>query len=202
MGKLDDAPDLEVASRAAWRRWLKANHAKSTGVWLVLDKKSAPRIRLAQAEAIEEALCWGWIDSLPRTVDATRWKLWMAPRKPKSVWSAVNKERVARMMAEGKMAAPGLAAIETAKANGAWASIDDAESLVVPADLAAALAAIPAAAGHFARFPQSVKRGILGWLALAKTPGTRAARIREIAEKAGENRRAQFERLTPKARPR
>lgn len=194
MGKLDEAPDVAPASRAEWRRWLKANHATSTGVWLVLDKKSAPRIRLATADAVEEALCWGWIDSLPRTVDATRWKLWLAPRKPKSVWSAVNKERVARMIADGHMAAPGLAAIAVAKANGAWASIDAAESLQVPKDLGAALRAVPKAKANFDAFPQSVKRGILGWISLAKTPATRAARIEKTAQMAGENRRAQFER--------
>lgn len=194
MGKLDEAPDVAPGSRAEWRRWLKANHATSTGVWLVLDKTAAPRIRLTTADAVEEALCWGWIDSLPRTVDATRWKLWLAPRKPKSVWSAVNKERVARMIAEGHMAAPGLAAIAVAKANGAWASIDAAESLQVPTDLGAALRAVPKAEANFDAFPPSVKRGILGWISLAKTPATRAARIEKTAQMAGENRRAQFER--------
>jgi uncharacterized protein YdeI (YjbR/CyaY-like superfamily) len=198
VGKLDDAPDLAPASRAAWRRWLSAHHATSTGVWLVLDKTSAPRVRLAQAEAIEEALCGGWIDSLPRTVDATRWKLWFAPRKPKSVWSAVNKARVARMIASGQMAAPGLAAIATAKANGAWASIDAAEALEIPADLAAALRALPKAQAYFAAFPPSVKRGILGWIALARTPATRAARVATTAEQAAVNRRAQFERVARK----
>jgi uncharacterized protein YdeI (YjbR/CyaY-like superfamily) len=196
MGKLDDAPDVEPTSRADWRRWLKANHATSTGVWLVLDKKSAARIRLSTAEAVEEALCWGWIDSLPRTVDATRWKLWLAKRKPKSVWSAVNKERVARMIAEGRMATPGLEAIAVAKANGAWASIDAAEALTVPEDLATALAAVPKATAFFDAFPQSVKRGILGWIALAKTPRTRAARVEKTARLAGENRRAQYDRGT------
>lgn len=195
MGKLDTAPDLEPASRAAWRRWLSRHHATSTGVWLVLDKTSAPRVRLAQAAAVEEALCWGWIDSLPRTVDDTRWKLWLAPRKPKSVWSAINKERVARLIAAGRMAAPGLAAIATAKANGAWASIDAAEALEIPKDLAAALRARPKARAFFDAFPPSVKRGILGWIALAKTPATRAARIEATADKAAENRRAQFDRV-------
>lgn len=195
MGKLDTAPDLEVASRAAWRRWLKTHHATSTGVWLVLDKKSAPKVRLSSAEAVEEALCWGWIDSLPRTLDETRWKLWLSPRKPKSVWSAINKARVARMIASGQMAAPGLAAIDVAKANGAWASIDEAEALMVPKDLAAALRKTPKARATFDAFPKSVKRGILGWLALARTPATRAARVAEVAAKAAVGRRAQFERV-------
>jgi uncharacterized protein YdeI (YjbR/CyaY-like superfamily) len=195
MGNLDDAPDLELPSRAAWRRWLRQNHSTSTGVWLVLDKKSAPKIRLAQSDAVEEALCWGWIDSLPRTVDATRCKLWLAPRKPKSVWSASKKERVARMIAEGRMAGPGQAAIDMAKANGSWTSIDAAEALRVPEDLAAALAARPNARAHCDAFPQSVKRGMLGWLSLAKAPATHAARIAEIATKAADNRRAQFERV-------
>jgi uncharacterized protein YdeI (YjbR/CyaY-like superfamily) len=194
MGKLDDAPDVAPASRAAWRKWLAAHHATSTGVWLVLDKKTAPRIRLSTADAVEEALCWGWIDSLPRTVDATRWKLWLAPRKPNSVWSAINKARVARMTAEGRMAPSGLAAVATAKANGAWVSIDAAEALKVPPDLAKALRAVPNARGYFDAFPQSVKRGILGWISLAKTPATRAARVAKTAAMAGKNRRAQFER--------
>jgi uncharacterized protein YdeI (YjbR/CyaY-like superfamily) len=194
VGKLDDAPDVEPGSLAAWRRWLRANHDTSDGVWLVLDKTTAPRIRLTVSDAVDEALCWGWIDSLPRKVDDSRWKLWLAPRKPKSVWSKVNKTKLERLLAEGRVQPPGLAAIDRAKANGSWSSIDQAESLEIPEDLARALAAVPGARGHFDAFPPSVRRGILGWISGAKTSTTRNARVQKTATMAGENRRAQFER--------
>src|SRR3982751_5162986 len=124
-----------VADRTAWRRWLAANHASSPGIWLVFDKKSSRPDRLAYVDAVEEALCYGWIDSTARKLDETRYVQLMAPRKPKSTWARTNKARVTRLMAQGLMAEAGLASIERAKANGSWESLDSAEALLVPEDL-------------------------------------------------------------------
>ena len=113
-----------VADRPAWRLWLATHHATSPGIWLVFDKKSSRPDRLAYVDAVEEALCYGWIDSTVRTLDDTRYVQLMTPRKPKSTWARTNKERVERLIAQGLMAEAGLASIERAKANGSWESLD------------------------------------------------------------------------------
>src|SRR5512144_1140437 len=154
---LESLEQVYVADRAAWRRWLAKHHARSAGIWLVFDKKSSRHDRLAYADAVEEALCFGWIDSTVRTLDDARYVQLMAPRKPKSTWSRTNKERVERLIALGLMAAPGHASIERAKANGSWASLDAVEALVVPEDLASALSTHPGAAANFAAFSPSAR---------------------------------------------
>jgi uncharacterized protein YdeI (YjbR/CyaY-like superfamily) len=177
-------------SRAAWRAWLEANHTRTEGVWLVTYKKATGQPRVEYDEAVEEALCFGWVDSKPNKLDDERSLLWFAPRQGGTGWSKPNKERVARMLAAGKMAPAGLAKVEAAQADGTWTLLDDVETLTVPPDLAAALAAQPPAAENFEAFPRSVKRGILEWILQAKRPATRAARITETAALAAENKRA------------
>jgi uncharacterized protein YdeI (YjbR/CyaY-like superfamily) len=179
-----------VADRAAWRRWLAEHHATSPGIWLVFDKKSSRSDRLAYGDAVEEALCYGWIDSTVRTLDDARYVQLMAPRKPKSTWSRSNKVRVERLIAQGLMAAPGLASIERAMANGAWASLDEVEALVVPADLTRALRALPAAAKNFAAFSPSARKGYLHWISQAKRPETRAHRVAHVAQFAASNQKS------------
>lgn len=189
---MTQAPENAVhpLSRAEWRAWLEQNHGRAQGVWLITYKKATGRPRVEYDEAVEEALCFGWIDSKPNRLDDERSMLWFAPRKPGTGWSRPNKERVERMLAAGLMAEAGRAKIEAAKADGSWAALDAIEALEVPPDLATALAAYPSAAGHFEAFPRSVKRGILEWISTAKTPETRAKRIAETAQLAEENRRA------------
>jgi len=187
----DDRERVEVNSRAEWRRWLAAHHAQTNGVWLVTYKKTAdPKRYLSYDDIVEEAICFGWVDSLPRTVDAKRSMRLVAPRRPKSAWSAVNKARVEKLARAGKMAPSGLAAIERAKADGSWSKLDAVETLVVPPDLARALARHGRASEHFASFPKSSKRIILEWIASAKTEATRRKRVEETTRKAAENRRA------------
>ena len=181
-----------VADRDAWRRWLAAHHATSPGIWLVFDKKSSRPDRLAYAHAVEEALCYGWIDSTVRTLDDARYVQLMTPRKPKSTWSRSNKERVERLTAEGLMAAPGLASIERAKANGSWVSLDAVEALVVPPDLAKALRALPGAAANFAGFSPSARKGYLHWVRQAVRPETRAQRIAHVAQLAAANQKSRL----------
>jgi uncharacterized protein YdeI (YjbR/CyaY-like superfamily) len=185
-----EAAEVVAKDRVAWRRWLERNHERSGAVWLVLAKKSASVPSVTYEEAVEEALCFGWIDSKAKPIDAERFKIWMAPRKPRSGWSAVNKRRVARLIAEDRMAPAGLQAIEAAKTDGSWAKLDGSHALRVPTDLASALGVYPNARRHFDAFPPSTRRAILEWIDAAKRPETRARRVEETARLAEDNVRA------------
>jgi uncharacterized protein YdeI (YjbR/CyaY-like superfamily) len=185
-----DAPRVTCETREEWRDWLEANHASETAVWLVTWKPAAGRPVLSYEAAVEEALCFGWVDSTGRPVDDLRWSLYFAQRKPRSGWARSNKERVERLIADGRMAPAGLAAIERARENGSWTLLDDVENLVVPEDLAAALAAHPPAADHWATFPRSARRAMLEWIVQARRSETRVARIAEAATAAARNERA------------
>lgn len=185
------APDEVVAKdRAAWRRWLERNHATSAGVWLLVGKKGSGIASVTYEEAVEEALCFGWIDAKGTRLDDTRYRQWMTPRRRGSGWAASNKARVERLIAEGRMAPAGLAAIEAAKADGSWTKLDASTSLEVPPDLASAMGAYPDARRHFDAFPPGARRAIIYWIASAKRPETRAKRVQQTAELAQENVRA------------
>lgn len=177
-------------SRREWRAWLEQNHARPDGVWLISYKTATGKPRVEYGEAVEEALCFGWIDSRAGTVDEERSMLWMSPRKPGAGWARTNKERIERLLAEGRMAPPGLAKIGAAKADGSWTLLDSVEAMEIPPDLEQALAGCPDAARHFHAFPPSAKKRILQWIALAKKPETRAARVAQSARLASENVRA------------
>ncbi|MCB0811504.1 MAG: hypothetical protein KDB96_19675, partial [Flavobacteriales bacterium] len=146
--KLDDLEQVQVHSRAELRAWLRKNHTRTTGVWLVSYKKSVPAKYLDYASIVEEALCFGWIDSTARGLDEERSMLHFCPRKPGSAWSKVNKERIERLVASGRMTKAGLAKIEAAKKDGSWTALDAVEALVVPTDLQRALAANKNAKKH------------------------------------------------------
>ncbi len=172
--------EIEVTSRTALRDWLSANHARTTGIWLVTWKKAAGDRHLSYENVVQECLAWGWIDSLPRKKDALRSMLWIAPRKPGSAWSRVNKAHVDTLIAQGLLAAPGRAAIERARADGSWTALDAVEDGVIPPDLAAAFDAAPGTRAVWESWPRSVTRGALEILQGAKRPQTRAARIATI----------------------
>ena len=176
--------------RAEWRAWLARHHAACRGAWLANAKKGSGLPCITYDELVEEALCFGWVDSRANALDAT-WSLRLVtPRKPGSAWSRINKERIERLTAAGLMAPAGLAAVEEAKRRGTWAALDAVEELAVPGDLAAALAADPAAAGLFAAFPPSSRKNILWWIQSAKKRATRAARVEETVRLARDNVRA------------
>jgi uncharacterized protein YdeI (YjbR/CyaY-like superfamily) len=192
---LDAFERFHPADRPAWRAWLEAHHRTAKGVWLVTWRKAAVdavpgRCLLTYDDGVEEALCFGWIDSKPQKLDDERTMLLYTPRKPKSAWSAPNKVRVERLLAAGAMATKGLEMVELARSTGRWTALDAVEALEVPEDLAAALEALPPASAHFAAFPRSAKRGILEWISTAKRPETRAARVLETATLAQRNERA------------
>ncbi len=181
MSALDDKPRVEVETRAAWRAWLTANHDRSDGIWLVTFKKHCGERYLSYDAYVEEALCFGWIDSLPRKLDADRRMHYLCRRRPGSPWSGLNKRRVAQLQAAGLMTPAGQALIDQAKQDGSWTLLDDIEALIVPDDLAAALDALPGAAAGFEGFSKSAKRGLLWWIKSAKRAATRANRIEKTA---------------------
>jgi len=189
---LSQLQQVYVEDRAAWRRWLVSNHASSPGIWLVFDKKASRADRLAYADAVEEALCYGWIDSLVRRIDDARYVQLFTPRKPTSVWSRLNKERVARLIEQGLMADAGLAAIERAKENGKWTTLDTVESLEMPEDLAAALRRTKGAEAGFASFSRSNRKHYLYWVNQAVRPETRAKRVAEVAARSAAKIRNRF----------
>lgn len=179
---------LEPANRAEWRAWLEQHHATSSGVWVAVGKKGGTRTTLTYEELVQEALCFGWIDGVVNRLDADRFKQRLTPRRPGGTWSRSNKERVARLIEQGLMTPAGLAAVESAQANGSWKLLDDVDDLVVPEDLAAALETIPAAAAFFAGLSPSPKKLVLYWIGSAKRPETRARRIEQTVRAAAEGR--------------
>ena len=190
MGAFDGAPHVEAEDRETWRQWLEANHATASGAWLVTWRAGAGQPVLGYESAVEEALCFGWVDSRGGRIDERRTKLYFSPRKARSGWARPNKERVQRLIADGRMAPAGIAAVEIARANGSWTALDAVERQEVPADLAASLASRPPARDHWDAFPRSVRRAILEWITLAKRPETRARRIAETATLDRRNERA------------
>lgn len=191
----DNFERVEVTSRADLRAWLLANHEQRQSVWLVTWRKAEPVRHLGYDAIVEEVLCFGWVDSLPRALDAERTMLLLSPRKPGSAWSAVNKARVARLEAAGLVHPAGQAKIEAARRDGSWSFLDDVDRLEIPDDLQVSLAAYPLARSHFDAFPPSTRRGILEWIKQARRPETRARRVNETARLAQDNIRAnQFTR--------
>lgn len=177
---LDQLPSVKARNRAAWRAWLRRHHRTAPGVWLVYHKKASDTPSVTYEEAVQEALCYGWIDSLVRALDTDRYRQLFTPRKPRSTWSQLNKRRVARLLAEGRMQPAGLATIAAAKANGSWRSLDAVESLTIPADVRRAFAAEGDALRHFRGYAASLRKGMLYWLASAKRPETRARRLAKL----------------------
>ena len=179
-----EQPTLVVADAAAFRAWLQSNAAISDGVWLVLAKKGTTvPTSLTYAEALDEALCFGWIDGQKKTLDAHTFIERFTPRRRNSPWSKRNVGLVERLIADGRMTPAGVAEIERAKADGRWdAAYSGQATATVPADLAAALAANPAAATMFGRLNGTNRFAVLYRVETAKKPETRARRIEQLVE--------------------
>ncbi|HUG33843.1 MAG TPA: YdeI/OmpD-associated family protein [Anaerolineales bacterium] len=177
-------------SRAEWRKWLEKNHTRTEGVWFISYKKATGKPRMDYEESVEEALCFGWVDSKGNKLDEERSMLWFAPRKKGSGWAKPNKERIEKLLKAGLMAPAGLAKVEAAKKDGSWNALDAVETLEIPPDLAKAFSKNKTAKKFFEAFPRSAKRAILEWISNAKKPETRAARILDTVTKAEKNIRA------------
>jgi len=179
---------VEPSSREEWRRWLAENHAASTGVWLVFPKKASGLPGPTYEDAVEEALCFGWIDSRVRPLDERRRLQWYSPRRPGSIWSAPNRARVARLLAADRMAPAGLVKVAAARADGSWEILDKVEALELPEDLSAALGAVPEAERAFAAMTASLQKQCLYWVLSAKRSQTRAGRVAAVVSAAAEGR--------------
>lgn len=176
-------------SRQEWRNWLQENHAKKQSVWLIYYKKKSNVSTILYSDAVDEALCFGWIDSKSKPIDEHKFMQFFSKRKEKSVWSKVNKEKIERLAKEGLMTNAGYEIIEKAKQNGSWNILDEAEALNIPEDLEREFNKRPNAKLYFLSLSRSDKRNILQWLILAKRQETREKRITEIVELAGKNQK-------------
>jgi uncharacterized protein YdeI (YjbR/CyaY-like superfamily) len=178
-------------TRKQWRQWLLKNHSTSPGVWFVYYKKESGKPRVSYDEAVEEALCFGWIDSLPRKLDAERSMLKFTPRKSKSVWSKSNKERVTKLMRDKLIAPAGLQAIERARDNGSWDTLTAtdraAKNNTIPEDLKKLFSNNQKAKENFSRFSQSIRKQFLYWIESAKRPETRNNRLKQTVLMAASN---------------
>jgi uncharacterized protein YdeI (YjbR/CyaY-like superfamily) len=174
----DSLPVLAFESAGAWEDWLAAHHAGSPGVWLKLAKKGSGVASVSYSDALDVALCYGWIDGQKGRFDASHWLQRFSPRKPASRWSRINTQRAEALIEAGRMRPPGLREVERAKADGRWESAYHSQSTAaVPADLATALAASERAAAFFATLDSANRYAILYRIAEAKRPQTRAKRI-------------------------
>ncbi len=190
-GYAKDYERFYAADRAEWRAWLAENHDIAKGVWLIYYKKESGKPRVSYEESVEEALCFGWIDSVVNKIDEESYMQVFSPRKASSGWSRTNKVRVERLLAAGLMESAGLKSIEIAKENGTWESLDEVENLTVPDDLQEALVQHPPALENFTAFSRSAKKLILVWIYSAKRPETRMKRVLETAQLAAQNIKAQ-----------
>lgn len=184
---MKDAKDYCPGDKKDWRKWLELNHHKNEGVWLVFHKKKSPNYNLSWSESVDEALCFGWIDSTKRAIDSTTYKQYFCKRKAKSIWSKINKEKVNTLIDQGLMEAAGYKSIEIAKENGSWTILDEVDVLVVPEDLKAAFAHYNGSMEYFDSLSKSVTKILLYWLVSAKRKETRQQRILAIAENASKN---------------
>jgi uncharacterized protein YdeI (YjbR/CyaY-like superfamily) len=176
-------PVILFEDREAWAAWLDERHATAAGVWLRLAKKGASIRSLSYAEALDVALCYGWIDSQKKGHDAESWIQKFTPRGPKSIWSKVNREKVQALTDAGRMRPAGLRAVEAAKADGRWAAAYDSQrTATVPEDLAAALDGRPEAKAFFAALDGANRYAVLWRVQTARTPAARAMRIATLVE--------------------
>lgn len=180
-------------NRQEWREWLQRNHAIEQSIWLVYYKKNSAKPTISYTEAVDEALCFGWIDSKINPVDEEKYIQFFSRRKAKSVWFKINKEKVAKLIQQQLMSKAGYEIIELAKQNGSWIILDDVEALLIPPDLEEKFASNAIAKEYFLSLSRSDKRNILQWLTLAKRATTRENRLKEIVTlAAGKRKPKQF----------
>ncbi|MCP4438265.1 MAG: hypothetical protein GY810_04910 [Aureispira sp.] len=184
---MKDTEDYCPNNKQDWRKWLELNHNKKQAVWLIFYKKKSPNYNLSWSESVDEALCFGWIDSTKKTIDKERYMQYFSRRKPKSIWSKINKDKVDYLTSKNLMQEAGYKTIEIAKKNGAWSILDEVEALVIPEDLSKEFDKRVGSLEYYESLSKSAKKILLGWVVLAKRPETRQKRIIEIAENASKS---------------
>jgi uncharacterized protein YdeI (YjbR/CyaY-like superfamily) len=173
----------DCESIAEWRNWLAQNHAVEKEVWLVYYKKESSHPSLSYLETLDEALCYGWVDSLIKKIDEARYARKFTPRRETSKWSQVNKKRVEELTRDGRMMPPGLAIVEAARANGSWDRPSrDMINDQMPEEFQASLDGNPAAKRNFEKLSRTFQREYVVWVAMAKLPATRQKRIAEAVQ--------------------
>ncbi len=177
---MQDASSYYAKDRAAWREWLAAHHQTEQSVWLIYDKGAARR--LSYDAIVEEALCFGWVDSKPAKLSDTQSKLYISKRKPKSVWAKTNKARIAALESQGLMQPAGLEVVRIAKENGSWETLDRSDNLEAPVELVEQLVANPKAKDFYESMSASSKRIILEWIYSTKREETKRARVNETVQ--------------------
>ncbi len=186
----DGIKTFYAKTQKEWRKWLEKNHQSEKSVWLIIYKKESGKPSVYYTDAVDEAICFGWIDSKPNKRDDESYYQFFTKRNSKSNWSKVNKAKVAKLLDKGLIAPAGLEAIETAKQNGIWTALDEVEEMTIPDDLKKAFDKNKIAFGYFDKFPRSSKRNILEWIMNAKKPETRQSRIDETVRLAADNIKA------------
>lgn len=181
---------LHAKTRKEWRRWLEKNHQSEKSIWLIIYKKESNTPSVYYPEAVDEALCFGWIDSKANKRDKTSYYQFFSRRNPKSKWSRVNKEKVTYLIEQGLMQRAGFEMIEIAKQLGTWTALDEVENITIPSDLQELFLKNKTAFGNWENFPRSSKRSILEWIVNAKKPETRQKRIKETVSLAGKKVKA------------
>lgn len=168
-------------SKKHWRQWLQKNHAKKQSVWVICYRKDAGVPTISWSDAVDEALCFGWIDSTSRPIDHEKFMRYFCRRKPTSIWSKINKTKVKALVDAGLMMPAGMMSIEVAQQNGSWTLMDTVEELEIPKDLEKEFRSLPGSKKFFESLTRSVKKSMLQWVVLAKKPETRKKRIGELA---------------------
>lgn len=185
---IDNLETFQAQNRKQWREWLEKNYDISRGIWLIYYKVKSSKPSIRYSEAVKEALCFGWIDSKVRSLNEESYMQIFTPRKPKSVWSKLNKQYIEELMEQNLMTEAGIEKIEVAKQDGSWTTLDASEALIVPADLQQALAANEIASKHFAKFSNTTKKNILFWIDSAKRLETRLKRIEQTINSAAQSK--------------
>ncbi|MBL7858841.1 MAG: YdeI/OmpD-associated family protein [Cyclobacteriaceae bacterium] len=190
MKPVENKNTFYATSSTAWRNWLKKNHLRKENIWLIIYKKESGISSVYYPQAVDEALCFGWIDSVPNKRDANSYYLFFSKRKPQSYWSKVNKLKVAQLIKLDKMMPQGMKMVELAKQSGTWEALNKVDELVIPDEMANLFRKYKKAKINFDNFPPSTKRGILQWIYNAKQDVTRLKRITETVALATQNIRA------------
>lgn len=181
---MSDIEDYCPTDQEDWRQWLASNHKKKEAVWLIFYKKKSANFNLSWSDSVDEALCFGWIDSVKKPIDSEKYKQYFSKRKANTTWSRINKDKVIVLNSENLMQEAGHKAIEMAKQNGSWSILDEVEALVIPEDLKKAFEERAGAFEYYESLSKSAKKILLSWIVLAKRAETRQKRIIEIAENA------------------
>jgi len=190
MGFVENAARAHFETAAQWRAWLEENHATSQGIFVVSWRKPTGKPAMTYNEMVEQALCFGWVDSRASRLDDQRTMLWFTPRRTGSGWSRPNKDRIGILQAAGLMHPSGQAVVDSSHEDGSWNLLDEIDNIEVPIDLQQAFVDRPGSGTNFAAFSASARKALLTWIATAKTPGTRARRVAETAEKAARGEKA------------